>query len=160
VIIGGEGHLLVGDESEAAISSGDYKTSLSAAYGFFNVGYLVYSKDDLHVYPLVGLGGGELWLKIGPHSFDDILENPQRSAELSTGGFLLNLALGADYLWKLKEDEKSEGGLVFGLRVGYTFAPAKGEWTADGIDISGGPEVGITGPYIRFMIGGGGKSKQ
>lgn len=159
VIIGGEGHGLIGKET----TSGSYKTSLSAGYGFFNLGYLVYSKGDLHVYPLLGLGGGGMSLKIverGAPSFDEVLDDPKRSAELSTGGFLLNVALGTDYLLKLWGDEKGEGGLVFGLRIGYTFAPIKGDWEMDGIDISGGPKVGITGPYIRLMIGGGGIGKE
>lgn len=156
VIIGGEGHGLIGRET----TSRSYKTSIDVGYGFFNFGYIVYSTKGLGVYPLLGLGGGGTTLEIVEKetipSFDDVLNNFKRSAELSTGGFLLNLAVGTDYLLKLGKDEKGEGGLVFGLRIGYTFAPIKGGWEMDGIDISGGPEIGITGPYIRLMIGGGG----
>lgn len=68
----------------------------------------------------------------------------------------MNLALGADYLLKLGGDEKREGGLIFGLRVGYILPMIKGGWEMDGIDISDGPKVGISGPYFRLMIGGGG----
>jgi len=160
VILGVEGHWLGGEEEESTIASGHFKTSLSGAYGFFNLGYLIYSKNDLNVYPLLGLGGGGMWLKIGPYSFDDILENPRRGAELSTGGFLFNLALGTDYLMKLWKDEKGEGGLVFGLRLGYTLAPIENGWEMDGISLSGDPQIAITGPYIRFMIGGGGIGKK
>jgi len=161
VIIGGEGHGLIGEES----TSDSYKTSIGASYGFVNFGYIVYSTKGLSVYPLLGLGGGKMSLKIVERgtasSFDDVLDNPERSAKLSTGGFLLTLALGTDYLLKLGEDEKGKGGLVFGLRIGYTFAPIKGSWEMDGgIEISGAPEIGITGPYIRLMIGGGGFGKE
>lgn len=161
VIIGGEGHGLIGRETTGG--SKTYKTSISAGYGFFNFGYIVYSTKGLSVYPLLGLGGGGMSFKIVERetipSFDDVLNNPKRSANLSTSGFLLNLALGTDYLLKLEEDKKREGGLVFGLRIGYTFALIKGSWKMDGIEISGGPEIGITGPYIRLMIGGGGSGK-
>jgi len=163
VIIGGEGHGLFGGEKESAISGETYKTSLAVGYGFFDIGYILYSKGDLNIYPFLGLGGGGISVKIAEReapSFDEVLDNPKRSANLSSGGFLLNLALGVDYLLKLAEDENGEGGLVFGLRMGYTFTPIKGDWQMDGIDVSGGPEVGITGPYIRFMIGGGGKSNE
>lgn len=160
MIIGGEGHALVGEEEESVIARGSFKTSLSGFYGFFDVGYLIHSKHDLNVYPLIGIGGGAMSLKIGPDSFDDILENPRRGAELSAGGFLLNAALGTDYLMRLWKDEKGEGGLVFGLRIGYTFAPAKGGWEMDGITLSGDPEMGITGPYFRLMIGAGGIGKK
>jgi hypothetical protein len=154
-IMGGEGCGLIGRE----VTSKGYKTSIEAGYGFFSLGYIVYSKEALRVYPLLGLGGGRMSLNIVEKgtspSFDEVLDNPKRGIELSTGGFLLNLALGTDYLLGLTRDEEGEGGLIFGLRGGYIFAPLKDEWEMDGVDISG-PDVGITGSYIRLMIGGGG----
>lgn len=154
VILGGEGHGFVTRET----SSGGHKNSLACGYGFFDLGYVVYSAGGLDVYPLVGLGGGAISLKIvesGTPSFDDILDDPGRGAELVTGGFLLNVALGSDYLLTLGGDENGEGGLVFGLRVGYTFSPIKGDWQFEGTPVSGGPVLSITGPYIHLMIGGG-----
>jgi len=159
VIIGGEGHGLLGDE----VTSGNYKNSLYIGYGFFNLGYIVYSVKDLRVYPLLGIGGGTMNLKIAEKvtslSFNDILDNPKRKVELTTGGFLLNVAFGADYLLKLSEDERGKAGFLLGLRAGYTFAPFTGNWNMDDIEISGAPEIGITGPYIRLLFGGGGFDK-
>jgi hypothetical protein len=155
LIIGGEGHGLLGEE----VTSGNYKNSLNIGYGFFDLGYIVYSIKDLRVYPLLGLGGGGMNLKIAEKltslSFDNVLDNPKRNVELSTSGFLLNLALGIDYLLKFGEDEKGRAGMILGLRAGYTLSPFKGGWEMDEIEISGAPEIGITGPYIRLMIGGG-----
>lgn len=155
VIIGGEGHRLIGKE----VTSKNYKTSLEAGYGFFNLGYIVYSTEKLKVYPLVGLGGGRMTLNIVEKgtspSFDDVLNNPRRGVELSTGSFLLNFALGADYLLRFDKDEKGEGGLIFGLRLGYIFAPSRGDWKMGEVDIFGAPDASITGPYIRLMIGCG-----
>lgn len=160
LIIGGEGHSLLGEEA----TSGNYNSSLYIVYGFFDLGYVVYSIKDLRVYPLLGLGGGGMNLKIAEKltslSLDDVLDNPKRRAELSTGGFLINLALGIDYLLTLSKDEKGRGGLLLGLRAGYTLSPFKSGWVMDDIEISGAPEIGITGPYIRLMIGGGGISKK
>jgi len=103
IVLGGEGHaLLVGNE-EAIIPAGSFKTSLSGIYGFLNVGYLVHRQGGLDIYPLIGLGGGSMNLKIGNAEFDEVLDNPRGNARL----------------------------------------------------FSGGPEVGITGPYLRLMIGGG-----
>lgn len=159
IIMGAEGHILITEEKEASIPSGDYKTSLSCLYGSFNFGVLVYSKRGLNVYPFLGIGYGEIGLKIGPYVFDDILEYPTRGAELSTGGFLLNLGAGTDYLVRLWGDDKTEKGFVFGLRLGYTFTPFKETWQMDEIDISGGPETGITGPYLRITMGFGARTK-
>ena len=160
VILGGEGHGLLGEE----VTSGNYKNSVYVGYGFFNVGYIVYSKKQLRLYPLLGLGGGGMNLKIREKpvslSFDDVLNDPERSVELSTGGFLLSFAVGMDYLLILGEDEEGKGGLVFGLRAGYNLSPFESGWEMDEIEISGAPEMGITGPFIRLMFGGGGFEKQ
>ncbi|MFQ5868629.1 MAG: hypothetical protein ACE5JC_01880 [Candidatus Zixiibacteriota bacterium] len=155
IVLGGEGHALVVGNEEAIIPAGTFKTSLSGIYGFLNVGYLTYRQGDLHVYPLIGLGGGSMNLKIGNAEFDEVLDNPRGNARLSSLGFLINLAVGADYFVELGESEKGNAGLVLGLRAGYTIAPTEGQWEAEGIQVSGGPDVGITGPYIRLMIGGG-----
>ncbi|MBM4176006.1 MAG: hypothetical protein FJ213_07515 [Ignavibacteria bacterium] len=159
ILLGGHGNALSGKE----IVSGVYKTSMSAAYGFFDLGYLLYSDGAINVYPLIGIGGGSMSLKIFENkilSFDEILDNPKRSVELSTGGFLINAALGADYLFQLGEDERGKGGIAVGIRAGYIFAPLKGDWKMNEIEITGSPNLGITGPYIQFMIGGGGFSKR
>lgn len=159
IIIGGEGHALLGDE----VTSGNYESSISAGYGFFDVGYIVYSKNQLRVYPLLGIGGGGMTLKIkektGSLSFDDVLDNPARSVNLTTGGFLLSFAVGMDYLLILGGDEEGEGGLVFGLRAGYTISPFERGWEMDELELSGAPEMGITGPFVRFMFGGGGMER-
>jgi len=48
---------------------------------------------------------------------------------------------------------------VFGLRAGYTLSPFKRDWQMDELEISDAPEMGMTGPFIRFMFGGGGFEK-
>jgi hypothetical protein len=161
VIIGGEGYSLI--EKEAI--SGSYKTQLNVDYGFLNLGYIIYSTKKLKVYPLLGLGAGEMSLKIvekgtSSSSFDDILNNPKRGVDITTGGLLLNLAIGTDYLLNFGGDNKEKWRLVFGLRLGYTFVPVKGDWKMDEVGISGGPDIGITGPYIHLVIGGGGFGKK
>ena len=159
-IMGGEGHILLGETA----TSGNYKNSINITYVFFDMGYVAYSIKDLRIYPLLGVGMGSMNLKIAEKatalSIDDVLENPNREVELSTGGFLLNLAIGIDYLLNFVKDETGRGGMLLGIRVGYTLSPSKGSWTTSDIEISGAPDIGITGPYIRFMIGGGGISKK
>lgn len=156
VVIGGEVQTLLGDEA----ISGNYNHSVTAGYGIFNVGYNVYRMNQLRLYPLLGLGGGVLNFKISETpaslSFDEVLENPERSVQLSTGGFLLSFAVGMDYLLPLGKDETGIGGFVFGIRAGYTLYPFKSGWVLDDIDISGAPDMGITGPFMRLTFGGGG----
>ncbi len=154
-IIGGEGHALAGKD----VISGDYKTSIGIGYGFFDIGYLIYTNGGLNIYPMLGIGGGGLGLKIFENktaTFDDVLNNPKRSSELSISGFLFNVAVGIDYLLKLGEDERGKGGLVFGIRGGYVFALSKGDWKLDELGATGVPQIGITGPFIQLIFGGGG----
>lgn len=156
LILGGEGHGMgVGE-----ISEGDYTSSLSVGYGFFDIGYAVYSTDAFYVYPLIGIGGGGMSVRIVERgtspSFNDVLENPKRGVEISTGGFLLNLSLGTDYVFAMEKGKNGRGGFSIGLRIGYVFTPIKGDWSMDETKLSGSPETAITGPYVRLLLGGGG----
>ena len=154
-IIGGEGHSLLGGSE----TSGNYINSLIIDYGFLDLGYIIYSFGDLRVYPLLGLGAGGMKFKISENltsiTFDDILTTPARNSEISKSGFLLNLAIGTDYLLSFAKTETERGGMLFGLRAGYCISPFKGHWEMGDIDVSGVPDFGFSGPYIRIMIGGG-----
>lgn len=155
-IFGGEGHALIGD----AVVTGDVKSSLLISYGFFDFGYLLFSKADFYAYPLIGIGGGGMTLNmhedIAMISLDEMLDNPNRGVSMTSGGFLVNLAVGLDYLLKFGGGSTEKGGMLFGIRAGYTFSPFSRGWTVDDVDVTGAPKIGITGPYIRIMIGGGG----
>ena len=156
LIIGGEGQTLLGD----AATSGNFKNSINISQVFLNLGYVVYKIKDLRIYPLIGLGAGAMNLNISEEmtalSMEDVLNNPKRSIEMSTGGFLFNLSLGADYLLNFGGDETGRAGMVLGIRAGYKVSPFKGDWMVEDVDVTGAPKMGMTGPYISFMLGGGG----
>lgn len=153
-LVGGEIHALL--EREARV--GIYQAAVSGGYGFLNLGYLVYSPGGLNVYPLLGIGGGQIRLKIDQLlNIPDAqpLDNRKARTELSSVSFLVNLGFGMDYLLKLREYQKGEAGLVLGLRAGYIFAPYNEGWEMAGIEVFDNPHIGIKGPYIHLMIGGG-----
>lgn len=155
LIIGGEGHRIGGKN----IKSKEHETSIGIIYGFFYLGYSLYSTKNLIIYPSIGVGAGRFSLKIlekGSLSFDEVLKGPRRSTKLSTGGLLIDFSLGFDYLLSLRKTEKGSSGIVIGFRTGYIFAPVKGNWSMENMSILEGPKVGITGPYIRLIIGSGG----
>lgn len=158
LVIGGEGHGLTGKEED--IGNG-YKASINAGYGFFDIGYIFFDIENLHIYPLLGIGGGGIDVKISEissPSFNDILNNPRRSAQLTTGGLLISLSLCTEYLLSLGEGySNTKGGILLGLRLGYTWSPNY-NWTLDGSNIPGSPNVGINGYFIRLSIGFGGFS--
>jgi hypothetical protein len=50
--------------------------------------------------------------------------------------------------------------MMTGVRAGYNFTPLKGDWMFNQSTAAGGPDIGITGPYVQFMIGGGGRKRE
>ena len=60
-----------------------------------------------------------------------------------------------DYPLIIGENKEGKGGLVFGIRAGYSLSPIKGDWKMDEIEISNAPNTGITGPFVRLIFGGG-----
>jgi hypothetical protein len=157
-LIGGEGHALLGQD--ATTPDGARQLSQGGGFGLFRIGYLAFSRDNLDVYPLFGVGGGGMSLTIAERSaptFDEVLSDPERAARLSTGMFLLDLGVGADYRLPLGDDD-DDGGLLIGLHAGYTFAPWTTSWTLDDINsVAGGPPFQIEGLYVRLSLGGWGR---
>jgi hypothetical protein len=153
LLIGGEGHGFSQEKSNST-----YLQSLSGGFGFFDVGYIVVQRWGFQLYPMIGIGGGGLSMRLTERAvldFDDIVTDPKREALLSVGSFMLQGAVGLDYMLKLGVmPEMSEGGMLFGIRVGYTYSVTKTDWDMGDINISGGPDIGISGFYIRFIVGG------
>lgn len=154
VLIGWELNGLTSRETTNAAST--YRVTLGGGYGFVNVGYLAYSMEGLDIYPMIGIGGGGVHLKMVSRrtlSFPQVVASPDQGVDLDTGGFLLNPSLGLDYMLSLSGDEKRESGVVFGLRLGYVLSPLTGAWKMDQTEVAGGPQASVTGPYVRLTVG-------
>jgi hypothetical protein len=159
LILGGEGYALWGQK----VNSKGYNITAGGGYGLFNIGLVIHHKNDCNLYPFLGVGGGALSVKImeaGVPSFEEVLANPKRGSQLSVGGFMLSIGFGMDKIIKKKKRRNGEGGMALGMRVGYNFTPVTGDWVFDEELISGGPSLGIKGPYVRLLIGGGGTQQE
>ena len=155
-VIGGQGSGILARD----VSSGDFNLSLKSGYGTFDLGYIVWSPGHFKIFPMIGVGYGGMELKIverrPSEPFDDVLQDPRRNVILKTGGMVLDFSLATTYTVDFSDDEDSEGGFILGMRAGYTLYPFKSDWKMDEISVPEGPEVGITGPYFRVLIGFGG----
>lgn len=156
-LFGGDGQALLG--STKTTTSGAYQVSLNGGYGMFRVGYNVSGRDDIDLYPSLGIGAGAMNLNIRGRStptFADVLATPARSSNMTQAGFLMGLGLTGNYRIRIQTRESDRiGGLLLGLTGGYLLSPAHADWQLDGInDVAGGPAVRMQGWYARISFGG------
>ncbi|MEK7432073.1 MAG: hypothetical protein AABZ74_02985 [Cyanobacteriota bacterium] len=81
----------------------------------FNLGYVLYAKNNLQIYPSVGLGIQRLSIDISKEeadaktNFEDILKNPgSNSSSVSKNTAMIDLGLGAEYVFKLAQNTDNE----------------------------------------------------
>jgi hypothetical protein len=149
VMIGGEGFGILSQKRDKE----NFRSVLSGGYGFFNLGYIIYDGEKLRFYPMVGIGGGGLNLKIFEMSevdFKDAVKNPKKIFDASFSSLSVKSELGVEY-----KIGRRYGGWMLGLKVGYVFSPVVGDWKlGDEVVLRNGPEVGINGFYLRLNFGG------
>ncbi len=159
LIFGGEGYGLMGQEKKYGTGTAVYKQRVDLGYGFFDIGYMLYSGKQLNFFPMLGIGGGGVSMRIiqiANATFDELLTDPGRNVEISKGAFLLNFSLNAHYFFSFNKSKRSAGGLLLGVQAGYLFAPYTSDWKNNENDVTGGPDFDFTGPYINLQLGGGG----
>ncbi len=153
VLLGGEGHGLITSDK----GFNGRNVSVGGGYGLFTLGYLFRPSPSARVFPQLGLGGGGLQLEIGSQGnadeFDDVLDDPNRSATVGRASMLVRLGAGLEYEFSGPDEE---GGLRLGLQAGYLLSPLSSEWQIEETTLSGGPDASLQGPFIHLTIGGGG----
>ena len=140
--------------NKSTVGEVKYNSSMKGFLGFYNAGYLVYSQRGYNVFPEAGFGFGGMWVTIEDRetrTLNEILDNPRESTTKLSVNILFNIALGIDKLFIRKTENDRERGLGFGFRVGYRVAVLRAEWE----NVSDGPAVFFTGPYLSLTLGGG-----
>jgi hypothetical protein len=154
-VIGGHGHSLVGTPE----NSNNYTLDLAGGMGFIDFGYTLFTRPKMDIYPLLGIGLGGITLDIAedtPQDFMDLLNNPDSGTEISQGGFLLDFSINATYLIDMADLPFEREGLIIGLQGGYVLDPTDNTWYMNGNEVSNGPVMNMSGPYLRLLVGGGG----
>ena len=154
IILSGEGLFIF----KQNVFSGTAQALVDVSYGVLNIGYVIISAENFIFFPMFGVGVNFIDLRIAERgvvpTFDEVLDNPKRQAKVSTRGVLFQFGIGWDYFLQLGGDKKGKGGLLFGIRLGYTHVANKADWRMGwGGDVLGGPSVGVTGPYVHFIFG-------
>lgn len=134
-------------------SANNYNSSVGGYMYLFNLGYLVVNTGKIHLYPLIGLGLGGMSLVIteeGTPTFDDMLAGSPQNLVIRKTGLIINAGLGLDFIIG---GDKGKPEFIIGLRGGYIYYPSNNDWNANSVTVSSGPSTGLSGAYVRIMIG-------
>jgi hypothetical protein len=136
----------------------EFNTAAGAKYSVLNFGYLAHSKKGLMYYPYLGVGLGELKLRIRENSIDSFEDftGAQKGSESKRRNSLVNVGGALDYFHKYNPKKKGKNSLMMGIRAGYLFSPWRFKWRVNHVAVPDGPNSGISGFYIRFVLGLGG----
>jgi len=152
LIIGGEGFGLTG----ASVSKDTMSIAPYIGMGMLNIGYALYRKRYFLIYPLFGVGGGDLSYRFreieGGQGQVNVIKDVDY--KLKCSAFLLSIAVGADK-YVIKANNR---GISIGLRMGYTFAIQNGNWKKKNTEVAG-PNLNLSGFFFTIAFGGGHLSK-
>ncbi len=133
---------------------GDERTAkLSGMTGTLGFGYSLLQSRSFDFYPLVQIGGVGATLHVEQRddpSWDEVLGDPGRSSSLSTIMFYGSAGVGMDFTFG--------NGFFLGLRGSWGYTPPRDSWSDEEGDILGGPELDMSGPSARLMLGCGGSN--
>jgi len=155
MLFGGE----FGGVSTMPTNNSTASAMVSQAFGFFNFGYLVIDKEEMMLYPYVGIGGIFNELRLKNKTNTDWVESEYtikagQKGNFSSAGAGINLGIGFK---KTIMPCGSGYAMQIGLDVGARIAPYKSDWYYDGNYQS----IGSFGTadnvsyYARLTIGGG-----
>jgi hypothetical protein len=137
----------------------DYNVQVSGGFGALYLGYVFFQKEKFLIYPVFGLGGAALNLKIKsngiPANFNNFLQNPFLEGSVSSGNMVMNFELNADYFLTGFLKDNILSGWIGGLSVGYLVSPFKSGWHRNGFQIAESPLLGIESFYVTLKLGGG-----
>lgn len=148
LFLGGEGYALVERKAMGAFG----QVRMSGGWGSLLVGYTRPIGEQVRLHVLAGLGRASLRVMLrgaGVLPFDSLLQRPQGSVGMVTGGWLLQGAVGGEI--------RLIAGLFIGVRAGYVLPMGWGALTLEsGEGVPGAPVVRLRGWAIRVVLGGAG----
>jgi hypothetical protein len=150
LILGGE--VVMQASIEDAEAGEERKAELSAFNASGLLGFSIIQTDGFDFYPLVQAGFASVTLEVnerGDPSWDDVLADPGRRSTLNSGTFYGAGGVGMDYVFS--------GGFFMGVRGTYAWTPPTDSWTEESGNVLGGPEMDLSGPSVRLLIGIGGR---
>jgi hypothetical protein len=136
---------------------GELSSNLTRLYGIggrITTGVNVLPAGPALLYPMLGFGTGRLWMNLGKKeaAFADVVAAPVNEIKVWQRTVVLEPGIGFDYAFgHIGNGRKA---VQAGIRAGYSFDLSDAnDWRSDGVDITGGPDLRASGPYVRLIIG-------
>lgn len=152
ILLGAEGNVFISTES--ADFAEDRRATFSAFAASFMVGLSLIATDGFDFYPLIQGGGAGASLEVverGEPTWDEMLANPGQKTVLSSFTFYGAAGVGMDYAFR--------NGFFLGARGTWAVTPDADNWYSESGDVLGGPEVNLSGPNVRLLVGFGGRGR-
>lgn len=138
---------------------------LSTMQGMVTAAFVVHASRNLSVFPQLGVGLGRIEVALRDRNggavasasqptFDEVAQAPGTESRLTGRHLLYSFGGGADYL---VTRSRSGMGVVMGVRAGMLAAPNRTTWTRQGQTVVAGPDGGAGGPFLRLVVGVGGR---
>lgn len=135
ILQGSEVTFLVGNKNTVA-QNGVIVNLNSNINANFNLGYIFYAKNGLHIFPSIGLGYQRLSIDISKEdktkktTFEEVLKDPSNfSTSVSKNTVMADLGLRAEYLFKFPENKENQIlnniqsripiSFILGIKTGY-----------------------------------------
>ncbi len=163
VLFGGEFQYAdLGSESSPTGKTNQLRTT----YVLGQVGFAVWTGWRFTLYPILGVGGGNLTLTLKDRTggaslpasanptFDDVVLSPGAKSDMTGFYVLVQPGIGFDYL--VLRNDKDHVGISLGVRVTTAISPHRTTWKYMGNEVFGGPDAGPTSSSIRLSLGIGG----
>ena len=136
---------------EEAEMADERTASLSGMNGTLGFGFSIIQSRSFDFYPLIQLGATAATLEVEQRddpTWNDVLADPGRTSSLTSLMFYGSAGVGMDLTFR--------NGFFLGLRGSWGYTPPTDGWSDEKGDIMGGPELDMSGPSVRLMVGFGG----
>jgi hypothetical protein len=136
----------------------NFTTETSGGYGALDIGVPIILARKTLVYPLAGVGLSTSTVTLrrnGPVDFNpnfrDIPSTGGRNVDITGRRFQGHVGIGIDQVFKPQWPNLL---MSVGLRAGYMATLGDTRWRSGRETVSGAPELGLKGAYVRLTLGG------
>lgn len=144
----------------AVEGSGEYDATLGYNTLRAEGGYAFLHSDTWLLLPKFALGVYSATVTLNDDrdtTFDELLEEPGTTTNLSSRGFLMGALLDFEFRFAPgRTDDGARGFFAIGIEGGYLYSVPLSSWRLEsGAEVDDGPDAPLTGGFVGVTLGGG-----